>query len=169
MSQRFGDSTPVVKVELKRANPLEIVRGDRMLSVSGLVHALGDSLPASLSGALIRRYPDKVVLMQKDDPGDSLMLIISGEVRLFARRDRDNVELTTARVGEVVGECEVLSGQGKRCFTALAQGQVEVIDITRRALLQGEHLPRPLAAYLERVKLQRTRQLDELTDFMNRW
>lgn len=169
MSQRFGDNTPVVKVELKRADAAELIASRPELSGAPLVKAFGAAAPAMLAGAVIRRFFDKVVLMQQGEEGGSLFFVMSGDVRLFARRDTDSAELGVVHPGEVLGEGEVLAGEGGRRCSAVAQGQVDVIELPRASLLIDGRLPAGLAALLKTVQTSRMKALDEMSDFLNRW
>lgn len=169
MSERFGDNTPVVRVELKKADAAEIVRDDKVLRAAPLVTALGSNLAGVLSKAIVRRYPDKVVVFQQGESGSSLFFVLSGEVRLFARKDTDSVELGHAHKGEVAGEGEVLAGDGVRKASGVAQGSVDLAEIPREALVVGGALLPQVVKLLTQVRAVRTRALDELTDFVNRW
>ncbi|MDP1829883.1 MAG: cyclic nucleotide-binding domain-containing protein [Archangium sp.] len=169
MSQRFGDNTPVVKVELKRADAAELIASKVELSGAPLVKALAGAMSTLLPRSTLRRYPDKVVLMQQGEEGDSLFFVMAGDVRLFARRDKDSAELGVVHLGGVLGESEVLAGEGGRRCSAVAQGQVDVLEFPRAALLVGGKLPPPLVAMLENVKSGRMKALDEMSDFLNRW
>ena len=122
-----------------------------------------------LCNAVIRRYPDKVVLMQQGEEGLSLFFVMSGDVRLFARRDTDSAELGVVHSGEVLGEGEVLAGEGGRRCSAVAQGQVDVLELPRTSLLIDGKLPPGLAALLKTVQTSRMKALDEMSDFLNRW
>lgn len=169
MSGRSGDNTPVVKVELKRADAAELVASNPGLSGAPLVKALGARSKVVLTGAVIRRFPDKAVLMQQGEPGRSLFFVLAGDARLFARRDADSAELGVVHAGDVLGEGEVLAGDGGRRCSAVAQGQVDVVELPREVLLIDGKLPAPLVAMLEEVKKGRMKALDEMSDFLNRW
>lgn len=165
MSQRFGDNTPVVKVELKRMSVSELVSGDAVLASAPVVKLLGVPL---LAKGTLRRYPDKVVLMQQGEEGDSLFVVMAGDVRLFARRDRDSVELGLVHRGDVIGAGEARTGGGRRC-SAVAQGQVDVVELPRALLAPGGTLTPALATFLEQLERRRNAALDEMSDFLNRW
>lgn len=169
MSQRPGDGSPVVKVGLKRADPAEVVASRRELMASPFIRALGGTATPTLQQGTLRRFADKAVLMQQNEAGDSLFFVLTGDVRLFARRDADSAELGVAHAGEVLGEAEVLSGAGKRSCSAVAQGAVDVLELPRTALLVGGKLSPGLAALLGEVQGKRTKALDEMSDFLNRW
>lgn len=170
MNQRFGDgSTPVVKVELKRADPSEVILSRRELAAAPFIRALGPSAAGVLKQGTLRRFADKAVLLQQGEERQSLFFVLVGDVRLFARRDRDNAELGVAHPGEVVGEGEVLEGAGGCRCSAVAQGAVDVLELPRSVLLEQGKLSPGLAALLQDVQARRTKALDEMSDFLNRW
>jgi len=164
-----SDNTPLVKVELKRADAALLIASKPELSGAPLIQALGNEGKALLSTAVLRRFPDKGVLMQQGEAGGSLFFVLAGDVRLFARRDTDSAELGVVQTGAVLGEGEVLSGEGKRRCSAVAQGQVDVLELSRAALLIDGQLPLRLVAMLETVTKGRMKALDEMSDFLNRW
>lgn len=169
MSQRSGDNTPVVKVELKRADAFELIHADKVLSASAVVKALGHSLKAVLASASVRRYPDKVVIFQQGEAGSGLYFVLKGDVRLFARKQTDAVELGMVHRGDVLGEGEVLTGLPLRKASAVAQGAVDLVEIPRDSLLVHGHLLPALKHVLDQVHAARSQALDEMTDFLNRW
>lgn len=163
---RPGSSTAVTKVELKRAEPSEVIAKDPVLAAAPVVKALG---PGLLSKGVLRRFADKAVVMQQNDAGHSLFIVLAGEARLFARKDSDSAELGVARRGDVLGEAEVLAGGGKRKTSAVAQGQLDVLELSREGLLSNGQLPAALRQYLELISSNRMKALDEMSDFLNRW
>ena len=165
----MSSQTPVVKVELKRADAAELVAANPVLSSSPLMKALGPARATVLAGSVLRRYQDKLVLTQQGEEGTSLFFVMKGDVRIFARRDSDSAELGVVHAGEVLGEGEVLAGEGGRRCSAVAQGQVDVLEVPRAALLVGGKLPAAVVAMLETVKQGRVKALDEMSDFLNRW
>lgn len=163
------DYTPVLRVDLKRADAAELVLQDVELKDCAFVRALGARALDVLKQGVARRYHDRVVVFHTGDEGGSLFFVINGEVRLFARREADGVELKPVRRGGVLGEAEVLGAGSKRSASAVAHGHVDIVELGREALLVGGQLPPPLRAYLEAVRGDRARALDELADFLNRW
>lgn len=166
---RHGDFTPLMRVEVQRADVVGLVRKDLVLAGCELCRALGPALDAVLKKSIARRYPDKVVLFQAGESGSSLHLVLEGEVRLYARKDKDSIELPAARKGDVLGEGEVLDGSGVRAVSAVAHGVVVLTEIPRETLLTGGRLTPAVAATLEAVRKKRSASLDELNDFLNRW
>jgi CRP-like cAMP-binding protein len=160
---------PVLKVELQKADVAGRVASDVVLQGCEFAKVLGAGLVAVLKAGSARRAADRAVLFQQGDAGDALLFILSGDVRLFARKDTDTVELGLAHRGDVVGEFEVLEGHGPRQVTAVAAGVVEFVELSRTSLLQGSTLSEGLAGYLTARRAERRKALDEMTDFLNRW
>lgn len=160
-------STPVVRVELKRADAVDVLSSDAELKDVPVVRALL-AYPEALRSAVLRRFAPQTVLWQQGDEGDSLLLVTAGAARVLARRDTDNAELTTARKGDVLGESEALGG-AKRGYSVAVQQQLDVVEVPRAALLNRNELPRELASLLQSVKAQRAKALNDLSDFLNRW
>lgn len=168
MTDRSG-AVNVVKVALKRADVTELITEDALLAGAPLVKLLGGPASEALKGGVLRRFADKGVLFQHGDAGQSLFLVMAGEVRIFARRDHELVDLGVARRGETVGEREVMDEAGPRACSAVAQGQVDVLELQREALLRGDRLPMALAHVFGAVWAERRKALDEMSDFLNRW
>lgn len=161
-------STPVVRVELKRANAVDVLSTDADLKQQPLVRELL-ALPGKLDGAVFRRFAVGGVVWQQGDEGDALLLVVGGAARLFARRDKDNAELGLAQKGEVLGERAALTGERKRAYSAVAHAQLDVLEVPRALLLVNGALPPGLSKLLQLVQTQRAAALDELSDFLNRW
>ena len=169
LHDRIPDSSPLVRVELKRADAAELVKRDRVLGGCDLVMALGPRAGELLTKGVVRRYLDRAVVFQAGEEGTSLMLVLAGEVRLLARRDLDSVELGVGGKGEVLGEVEVLCGSPTRSASAVAHGEADLVELPRDVLLPHGVLPPLLRGALDRVRDRRQRTLDEMTDFLNRW
>jgi CRP-like cAMP-binding protein len=161
-----ADDSGSVKIELKRAEVTDLIARDAVWANAPVVKLLG--VP-TLSKGQLRRFPDKAVLFQQGDDGDSLFIVVAGDVRLFARKDRDSVELGHAHKGEVFGEGSVLEG-GPRKTSSVAVGQVDVLELPRLMVLNAEGKLFPvLATLLRDVHQRRMKALDEMNDFLNRW
>jgi len=169
LRDRPSDNSAVVRVELKRADAAELVRQDPVLSSSGVIKAMGVRVDEVLARGVSRRYADRVVVFQAGEEGNSLFLVLAGEVRLVARRDADSVQLEVVNKGGVLGEGEALHNSAVRSASALANGPADLVEIPREALLVGGRVPPGLRVALEGVHLRRQKTLDEMTDFLNRW
>lgn len=168
MSETKSSPSGILKVALKRADVGELL-SDPLFQSSPLLKWFGGPKAEVFRGGALRRFLDGAVLFQVGDAGDSLFFVLEGEVRLFARRDTESVDLGTARRGDVVGEAEALTGDAKRSSSAVANGQVDVLELPRALLLRQGALPPPLAGWLRSVSTGRREALDELSDFLNRW
>ncbi|HUG22984.1 Crp/Fnr family transcriptional regulator [Piscinibacter sp.] len=98
-----------------------------------------DSLPDSLRSLArrgeLRRYRKRTVLIQEGEQGDTLFIIVSGRLRVFASGDKGR-EITygTYGPGEYVGEMS-LDG-GSRSATVITEASSDCVVVTRRTLLQ---------------------------------
>ncbi|MBS1149062.1 MAG: cyclic nucleotide-binding protein [Myxococcaceae bacterium] len=159
----------VVKLALKRADLNELIRTDEVLRTAPLFKALGRKTEPLLQAGIARRYPHQTVLFQQGEPGNSLFLVLRGEVRLSGRKGSDVVELGAASRGQVFGELEVISGAALRGSSAVSQGEVEAAEFPRQGLLERGALLVELAGFLRPISEARLKALSEMTDFMNRW
>ena len=163
------DLTPVTRVELKRADIGELVMGDDLLRTAPVVKAMGERAREVIKLGVGRRYPDKVPVFKQADAGDSLFLVLRGEARLFAASGQDTVEVGAAVKGEVFGEDEILGSGGARSLSAIAAGDLDVVELPRQALVDcGRERPalwKVLRELLERRRAAR----DEIAAFLNRW
>lgn len=109
---------------------------DRLRQIS-LFAALPDEvLDQLLSDTWTRKYPSGQILTTEGDPGDSLLIIESGVVRIV-RWGPVGQEIVLATVGapQAIGELALIDG-APRSATIVAHEPVEV-RIVPRALFQG--------------------------------
>jgi CRP/FNR family transcriptional regulator, cyclic AMP receptor protein len=97
-------------------------------------------LPEAALGELVsrghtNRYAKGETIFERDDPGESLMVILSGRIKIAnITGDAREVALNYLGVGDIVGEIAVLDG-GARTATASALEDSEVFVVFRRDLL----------------------------------
>jgi len=157
---------PVLKVDLQRADVTERVSRDSSLFRSPLVDTLGSEWREVFKRGHAKRAAARVVLFQQGDEGDSLLFVLSGAVRLFARKASDTVELGVAHPGDVIGEAA--GAEGRRAMSAVANELVEFVELPR-AVLQEAGAAEALERWLSALHSERLKALDEMTDFLNRW
>ncbi len=163
------ENTPVLKVEVRRADVVQLVMDDELLRRSALVRAMADDAKAVLKMGTGRRYRNQATVFAQADPGASLFLVLNGEARLFARNGADTVELGAAGKGDVFGEDGVLGESPVRTFSAVALGEVDAVELPREAIIKcGSERP-ALLSYLDEVRVKRQKARDELSDFLGRW
>ena len=99
---------------------------------------------SALAGAMQRRsYPANAVLFRKGDPGDTMMLIMSGEVRIILNDEQDHpITLRTLGEGQVVGEFSLLDHKS-RTASASALTPLDVLVLQRADFIRLLH-ERPL-------------------------
>jgi flavin reductase (DIM6/NTAB) family NADH-FMN oxidoreductase RutF len=92
-----------------------------------------------------RSYDDGQPIMRTGEPGDELMLVLDGTVRV-RRLGRD----FTLDAGELIGEIEVLDPSGGRMADITAEGPVRCLAVSRESLLAAlEADPRAAIALIE--------------------
>ncbi|MFT3838190.1 MAG: cyclic nucleotide-binding domain-containing protein [Myxococcaceae bacterium] len=161
-------NSPVVRIELKRADVSQLVKGDPVLAACDFIKTLGRWADPIWGLSIARRFPQGTVLFQVNDGTDALMFVLRGQLRLMARKGTDMVDVGVAGPGEVAGEAEALAG-GARRSSAVAAAPSDVVEIPRTAVIGLLGRCPDLKTYLESVKRKRGESLDEMTDFLNRW
>ena len=163
----MSQGTPI-RVELKRADVADLVLKHELLKVSLLVLALGDTAAAVLVKGIGRRYPEGTSVFHQGQLGESVFFVLRGEARLTAVKNEQPSEVGRASAGDVFGESEALAA-GPRSCSAHASQDLDVVELSRAALLGRDGLPLELLAYLRDVKAQRGKATDELASFLDRW
>ena len=158
---------PVVKVELKRLGLREFIQTDDLLAKSPLFEHLDETgREQLLANGTPRRYPAGTVVYTEGAPGDSLFLVLRGDVMLSSAKH--SVEIGSVRQGEYFGETEALRGGARTC-TAMAVGESDVAEFPR-VFLAGLFTRYPLfRAALDETGKARAQADTELADFLNRW
>lgn len=168
MSDDFGKSA-AVRVGLKRIAVMELIEGDEVLRTCRLTASLPKKAAESLwEKGVVRRFNGGAPLFQAGDEGASLFLLARGEARLVARSGRELVELGIAKKGEVLGEGQAL-GEGKRAYSAVAVGEVDVVELDASAMAELLAASPSVRGYLAEVGKARRSALDEMGAFLGRW
>ena len=87
-------------------------------------------------------FADGETIMRIGDPGDSLLLLLQGAVRV----DRPGRSLTL-REGELIGEIEVLDPGRGRIATITAEGAVRCLAVSRADLVEALEREPKVAPY----------------------
>ncbi len=88
----------------------------------------------------VRRYPANAVLITEHDEGDSLYIILSGRVKVYASNDAGKeIVLTTAGAGEYVGELALDGGP--------RSASVMTLEPTTCAVVTGANLREFIVAH----------------------
>ncbi len=162
-----GGSPPVVKVELKRLALADFVQTDELLAKSPLFEHLDDvGREFLLANGTPRRFAAGTAIYLQGSEGDSLFLVLRGDVTL--RTGRDSVEVGSVRRGEYFGEAEVLDG-GRRRTHAMAATEADVAEFPRPLLLKLFDRYALFRASLQETSKARAQANSELADFLDRW
>lgn len=87
------------------------------------------------NGALGRVYKSGDTIIRQGDPGICMYVIQEGEVEVIGSFNGNDVRLAVLGKGDIFGEISLL-GNGQRSATVLAIGEVRVITVDKRVLLQ---------------------------------
>ncbi len=77
-------------------------------------------------------FNDGASLVREGDIGDVMFIIVSGEVRVWIRKGRAELELARRKPGEYVGEMALIS-KGPRSATVSAVGDVRTLSIDQKS------------------------------------
>jgi hypothetical protein len=77
-------------------------------------------------------FPDGEILAQQGDPGDTMFVIVSGEVRVCITKDGQEVEAARRKPGEYVGELSVINRE-PRIASLIAAGDVRALCIDQKS------------------------------------
>ena len=96
-------------------------------------HFPTDELTAVIRGLQLRTYEPGHILFSEGEPGDSLMVLASGRVRVYVRNvTGGNAEVRQLESGAFFGEISLLSGK-PRTATIIAASACEVLILDRTA------------------------------------
>jgi len=95
--------------------------------------------PASLqqlaAQSVVRNCRRGQILFAEGDPGDSLLVVVSGSLKAYTTSEQgDEFLLAVVGPGEVLGELAIADG-GVRSATVAALGTAEVVRVPRKAVL----------------------------------
>ena len=162
--------TPIVKLELKRVDLQEWVKIDEMLGLAPLFSAMG---PAStsllLSKASTRRFQPGEPVFREGTPGNSLFMILRGEVTLGRGEGDKAVEICTARKGDFFGEGEVLGPEVNRSYSASAVVQADLAEFGYADIYAMCKKHFQVYGLLRETRDARAKTNDDLNDFLDRW
>lgn len=121
----------------------------------------------ALAGVMRRRsFPVNTVLFRKGDPGGTMFLIVSGEVRIYLHDEQGNdITLRSLGAGQILGEYSTLDRKPRSASVSaltplktLALERADFLDLLREHPLVGIELMRGFAeriryatSYLERL------------------
>ncbi len=111
-----------------------------------------------------RRYAAGETIFLKGSPGQGMMAVVSGEVRISApSADGKEIILATIHSGEVFGELALLDGK-ERTADAVALSPCEIVTLDRRDILPLLRQQPELCLKLLEVVCERLRRTDALVE-----
>jgi len=126
-----------------------------------LRHLRPEELSRLAASATISRHQDRSTIFQRGDPGESLMIVLAGHVKICAY-SIDGKELILSIIGHggLFGEIAVLDSQ-PRSADAVAVGKTELLVLHRQVLIPFLTRDPGVAARLIGVLCQRLRRTSE--------
>jgi CRP/FNR family transcriptional regulator, cyclic AMP receptor protein len=114
-----------------------------------------------ISYARIERYPAGREIFAKGSPGQSLMAVLRGNIKISSPSDEGKeIFLNIVNAGEIFGEVAVLDGE-ERSADATAMTECEVMVLNRRDFLHLLENRADLCMILLRILCRRLRQTSE--------
>lgn len=162
------EATPVVRVGLRRLQAAELVASDEELRGCPFIRSIPDPARGRLlDRAVARRFPARATVFAQGDGAGPVLLVLRGEARLVCRSGSDAFEFAGAGKGQVFGEAEL--GGGQRAYSAVASGELDVLELAREdvAAVLGE--APALRDYVAELCRERKAALDGMSEFLGRW
>ena len=147
---------------MNRDDVLANLRGTRVFG------GLDPSALGELAAVCVpRTYRRDQYLMYQGDPGDHLVVVVEGLIKIIVTSDRgDEMVLATLGPGEVLGELSVID-QGPRSASAVAVQHTTALVVNRAALLTAmQRSPALLDALLRTLGGLVRRLTEQATDLV---
>ena len=143
---------------------------------SPLLSELNDAELAGMATVMdLVTYPKGSSIFEQDTAGDSIIVIVSGQVGVVRRSAKDRSKeqlLAVVGVGECIGEMALADG-GPRSATITALDDVQALELTEARYLQfREEDPKlaiKLALGIFRLLSKRLRQINNNLEIVRYW
>lgn len=107
-----------------------------------------------LASSVARRFRDGGAVFRQGEQGQSIYLVLKGEVRLTTGGS-DGEIIDVARKGDLFGEGELCAAREARACTALASGDVDVVELPAALLKEVGRANPKLVEVVQRFYLGR--------------
>ncbi|RMG10841.1 MAG: cyclic nucleotide-binding domain-containing protein [Deltaproteobacteria bacterium] len=162
------DSKPILRLGLKRLDPVTLVSSDPVLRRSPFVVALGAGREEILRGGGARRLAKGMRLWGPGDEAREVLLVAAGTVQVFAKDGAQAVPALELGAGEVVGASAALGHRQRSCVVVCAS-EVDAIVWEGVDLALLAHTDPKVAGVLEEAARREEEAADELSAFLDRW
>lgn len=102
-----------------------------------------------------RRYSEDQVLFRQGDPGDALLIVLEGRVKVYLQDGQREIVLAFFNSGDVLGEMALLTGE-PRSANAVALSNTLVLALSKESF--AAHLATNAGAMREMVRIMALRQ-----------
>ena len=129
---------------------------DYLTRLDWLHHMDKENLQKLVTNSRIELYADDDIIVSEGEPGDSMFIILKGEVRILVRSDGPReIEVARKARGEFFGELSLLTGE-PRTASVRAHNDCEVLVIDKKTfstfIISDEKLLQQFVAGLEECK-----------------
>jgi len=115
---------------------MTVLSAEELFAESGLFSGLPQPSRAELARATVQRtFVFGELLFRRGDPGDTLQIIVSGQIKVFIEaEEEDEIVIAILGPGEFVGELSLLDGR-PRSASVEALETVETLEVPRTEFL----------------------------------
>jgi CRP-like cAMP-binding protein len=168
-SDEQRETTPVVRVGLRRIGAAELVASDEELHGCPFIRSIPDGARGRLlDRAVARRFPAQATVFAQGDGPGPVLLVLRGEARLVSRSGGDTFEFAGAGKGQIFGEAELESG-ARRVYSAVALAELDVLELGREDVVAVLGEAPALRDYVHELCRERKAALDGMSEFLGRW
>ncbi len=155
------------KIELNVIMPIDQDLGQIAQTLTAYLHLRGEKkrqlqIPLLMFARLatLRTLEAGSIIYQQGEHGDSLALIVHGKLRILVGDGDDQHLVATLTKGDAVGDMSLFSDDAERSATVQAKGQVVLVEITKKSLVDFSNyqtiiLQRIFEQLLERADIGR--------------
>lgn len=111
-------------------------------------------------GELGKTYKNGEVIIRQGEPGNSMYVIQSGEVRILKDKNGNEIQIAVRKSGDFFGEMALFSRE-MRSATVKAFGEVRVLTVDKKNLLKSIQKDPSLAFRIIETLSKRIRDLSE--------
>ncbi len=162
------ESKPILRLGLKRLDPVELVMGDALLRRSPFIRALGAERDSVLRASAVRRLSAGMRVWGPGDRAREVLFIVAGRLQVCVKDGAEAIAAAELTAGELAGAGAVMGRQDRgHVVVCASDADVLVWDAAELALLA--HVDPGLAAVFEQAAQREEQAADELGEFLDRW
>ena len=106
---------------------------DQVKNVEIFKHFNDSEIEILTSKSNTRNFEPNQNIVNENDEGDSLFIMLSGNARVYINKDNKNIKLGLLSPGDTFGEFSLLTGE-KRTATVKATNHLQCLEISKNSL-----------------------------------